>query len=371
MFQSSSRGVASFILYFPRPPYIPKILFDTISEGILGGEGLTYSHLAYLSESISLALDSTNSSAITSQSIIDIIRNVDSINILLNGGITESVLITSSASNILNRAIAIQEVVNLNDTAFSRAVYLTLVLELLNILDLVNHGKLGVITESLLLQNSISSLSSLANTLAESLGLIDTLSSRYIRLVSLSETLNLSNTLSSLLLGKEKVAESFVLSIPTVSGQDNYLAYLLSPETMSISNYNNYNFDGCTKFRDDYLFFNSTGLYKYGGKDDDGDKFSAYVQTTAFNFGSSNLKQVPAVYLGHTCSGESYLKVKTDGRKEAHYKLNKKTENLNTQKIDVGKGLISRYFQFELVTDADDFSMESIDFYPLELRRKI
>ncbi len=60
-----------------------------------------------------------------------------------------------------------------------------------------------------------------------------------------------------------------------------------------------------------------------------------------------------------------------DGRKEAVYKLNKRTDNLQTQKFPLSKGLIGRYFQFELVTNANTFNLESIEFYPLIIKRKL
>lgn len=371
MFQSSSRGVARFILYLPRPPYTPLSLFNTITESIVLQDSLLYSHLTYLSEDIILNLDSSNSSVITSNSIIDIIRGVDSIYAGLRGGITESIVLSSTLSSIQSKVIELEETIKLTHSLQEKVVYLTLLTETLRVLDLIDHGKLESLTDQIILQDSINSLGRLVNVLLESIGITSTVTPNTINLISLSDTFSINSTSLAKGIMKESVDESFILSIPTASGQDTYLAYLLSPETMSVSNYNNYNFDGCTKFKDKYLFFNSTGLYEYGGKRDNNSVYSAYVETIAFNFGSSNLKQVPSIYLGHTSSGYIYLKVKTDGRKESHYKLNKRTENLNTQKIDIGKGLISRYFQFELVTDADDFSVESIDFYPVELRRKI
>ena len=42
-----------------------------------------------------------------------------------------------------------------------------------------------------------------------------------------------------------------------------------------------------------------------------------------------------------------------------------------TQKVDIGKGLIGRYFQFELITQASEFNLEAIEFMPLEIRRKL
>ena len=83
------------------------------------------------------------------------------------------------------------------------------------------------------------------------------------------------------------------------------------------------------------------------------------------------MKQVPAIYLGVDSTDKVILKVRVDGKAEVHYQLNKFTNNLMTQKIDIGKGLIGRYFQFELLTEASEFNMESIEFYPLEIRRKL
>jgi hypothetical protein len=154
-------------------------------------------------------------------------------------------------------------------------------------------------------------------------------------------------------------------------GSDSYLAYLLAPESMNVSNYSNYNFDLSCRFDDKYLFANSVGLYEYGGKRDDGEPITAEFTTPAHSFSTSNLKQMPYFYLGVTSSSTLILKVRVDGKGEIIYKLNKHTNNLMTQKVDIGKGLIGRYFQFEIITDADDFDLESIEFCPLVIRRKL
>ena len=214
--------------------------------------------------------------------------------------------------------------------------------------------------------NIVSNLEALISSLVLSDGILQSASI----VICQKSTASILSNLNSSSIFSYLINEEMLLKVP-LDGTSRYVTFLLSPETNSVSNYNNYNFISSTKFGNKYLFSNSSGLYEHGGSTDDGDSIRAEIETVAFNFNSSNLKQVPSIYLGVSSDSTVILKVKVDGKGEAIYKLNRRTNNLQTQKMDIGKGLIGRYFQFELITSAPTFNLESIDFYPIEIKRKI
>ena len=286
-------------------------------------------------------------------------------------GVTEQTMISSSLSAINNHLITIYEGIIQSGNVSSLAYLYNNILQSIKTVDNLLLFKAISITEYANLSGLFNVYSNLLNVITQGLSITPLLTPSSIRIISLSDNFNLNSSILNLANVFNGIKELFVITLPPDYSQDSYLAYLLSPETMYVSQYSNYNFNGGTKFDHDYLFYNSSGLYKYGGTTDNGTAVTSTVETIAFNFDSSNRKQLPAIYLGVISSGQTYLKVKTDGKNESYYLLNKMTGNLHTQKIAIGKGLISRYFQFELVTQADTFNMESIDFYPIELHRKL
>jgi hypothetical protein len=203
------------------------------------------------------------------------------------------------------------------------------------------------------------------------INLVSSSTNLLIKIGIISDNLELNSSFTSIEHILETLEDGFVISIPGSLIPDTYLAYLLNAETNSVSKYTNYNFTSCTKFGSKYLFGNSTGLYEYGGTSDDGEKITAHLKTVAYNFGTSNLKQVPDIYLGGTNSDKMIVKVSVDNKASVYYRLNRKIDNLSTQRIQLGKGLIGRYFQFELITDSIDLDLEALEFYPIVLKRKI
>ena len=331
---------------------------------------LLYYQLDSIYENITLLLG--QSTRTNNYNLINDYFNVlDSILISLNGNISETLTLTSTLSGVIHQIETIVSIVILNEDISTRLSAVNQIVSLLKILDSLDQIYVGSVVETITLAESMNSLYKAITTILESIVNTDSTSMKYIQMLYLSDNISIDGVVSTKANLINNILEPFILSIPTSSGQDTYLSYLLLPETSSVSNYNNYNFDGCTKFDSKYLFFNNTGLYEYGGTRDDGTLIKTYIETVAYNFGSSNIKQVPAIYLGWMNTGTTILKVRVDGKSEVVYKLNKKTNNLQTQKINIGKGLIGRYFQFEIINNVDAINLESIEFYPVELKRKL
>ena len=325
---------------------------NTIAESIIASTNLTSSHMAW-------------------EELEDYFILLDQILITLFGSVSESLVFTGTFAGIIKQIEEIVNVITTSTAIYSKHTLLNSLVETVNLLDSLQFSLLKTVTETITFTDTIVNLFRFINTVLESIVETDSNSVKTIGLMTIGETLITSTTTSTKATFKNLLNSSLIISIPTASGQDSYLAYLFSPETSSVSNYDNYNFTNCTRFGSKYLFSNSLGLYQYGGALDEATAIQAKIQTAALNFDTSNKKQVPAMYMGVDNSGGVVAKVSVDDKAEVLYRLTKKTDGLSTQKVDFGKGLIGRYFQFEIITDAETFSMESIEFYPVVLKRKL
>jgi hypothetical protein len=99
---------------------------------------------------------------------------------------------------------------------------------------------------------------------------------------------------------------------------------------------------------------------------------TSVIKTVSMDFGTSNKKQLPKLYIGVTNSSKLILKVSVDGATSVYYQLNLETDHLDTQMFDIGKGLIGRYFQFELSTkDNSELGIDELEFFPVMFGRKV
>lgn len=320
----------------------------------------------------SLILSDFNSNKqITKETVLNYLNVVDSSIITMKATATESIAFTTVSTVILRGLLEVINTLDLATLSSTKATFRSTLVTLLTLIGTNEKLYLERVTGSIAFTDTITLLLSALTSISTDLLVTSTSSNKSLFLVSLETDSTFSDSYSTSARFKEVLLSTISFLIPDSDSPTGYTTYAFSPETSSITEYDNYKFDGATKFGSKYLFYNSTGLYEYGGVTDNTTPILIDFMTAATTFKKSNLKRVPTVYMGLSSNNAVYLKVKVDGKAEVTYKLNKHTDNLQTQKIDIGKGLVGRYFQFEVLTYSTDFNMESIEFFPIEIERKI
>lgn len=343
---------------------------EQISETVDISQTVISGFISSIVESL-LLLDSSLSILSAKESISEYLRIIDYLNVTLLGLVNESIMLSPVIIDLLNKIIEVLEDIKLISELSNKALFIHVIVDSLITVDSLLHGILEDVLEVFGINQTFSDIHHAVSILLDSLSIIDSLDNTFIKIGIISDDIKVLGNFSTIANFLISLSDGFVLSVPGVTRPNTYLAYLLNAETNSVSKYLNYNFTNCTKFGSKYLFGNSTGLYEYGGTDDDGEKITAHLKTVAYNFGTSNLKQVPEIYLGGVSSDKMVLKVNVDNKASVYYRLNRRIDDLSTQRIQLGKGLIGRYFQFELITDSVDLDIESLEFYPVILKRKI
>lgn len=153
-------------------------------------------------------------------------------------------------------------------------------------------------------------------------------------------------------------------------GGDSY-TFVLNTENEAISTYTNYNFNSISNG----LGATDTGIYDLVGATDSGDDINASVKTGLMDFGSNQHKQIPYAYIGLTKDGNAVLKTIVNAygtKKERWYNMTLGRNATDTVRVKLGRGVKSRYWQFELMNVAgSDLDVESFDLLPLTLKRRI
>jgi hypothetical protein len=155
-------------------------------------------------------------------------------------------------------------------------------------------------------------------------------------------------------------------------------AWVMNTEAgMPISEYDNYLFTSMTTFKGRSFGTTDSGLFELEGDTDIGDPITAQVESMMLDFGTSRMKRIRTAYMGYTSSNELVLKVMSvdDGELFEHwYKASPVGSNTapRTGMVEVGQGLRSRYWQFELTNvDGGDFELDVLELYPLFLGRRV
>ena len=144
--------------------------------------------------------------------------------------------------------------------------------------------------------------------------------------------------------------------------------------------YSGYDFTSIKKVGDAYYGVKPDGIYILEGLDDNGVAGpAASVNFGSTNFGTMSKKAIPFVYVGMSSNGDTLLRVTSTGIDAANrpventytYRVRDKTETMKSHRFELGRGLNSTFYGFELVAEGTAFDLHSIEFQPITLTRRL
>jgi hypothetical protein len=207
-----------------------------------------------------------------------------------------------------------------------------------------------VLIESLLASSSSSYIGGIFITLTENVIIDDTVSVQQILKAFLNDVVFLGGTFDT---------------------DGDLYTFVLNTENEAITRYDNFNFNSISG----NLGAMPNGIYELSGPDDSGTEINAHFTTGLMDFGSSIHKQCPYAYIGLASDGELILKTVTEqhGKKnERWYKFSKPKTALDTVRVQLGRGVKSRYWQYEISNASGaDFDIDTIELLPLVLKRRV
>lgn len=155
------------------------------------------------------------------------------------------------------------------------------------------------------------------------------------------------------------------------AGDIEYNGWILNPNLVASTGLTGFAFNSFVKHKGKYYGVGDGGIYELGGPNDNGVSINAFVGLPRLDFGTEQKKSVPYAYIGVTSENQMVLRVLVSGTVYTYIARNATTE-MAEQRVDIGKGLRSTYWQFELINEAGaDFELDTIKFMPVVLERRI
>lgn len=162
------------------------------------------------------------------------------------------------------------------------------------------------------------------------------------------------------------------------NGEDAYTAWVMTTETRAMRRYLNYPFNSFAVLDGHVYGAGPDGIYLLEGGDDAGVPIRSAVRTGLLDFGTRQLKRMDRAYLGYAADGTLCLRVintsETGTKVACTYQMVPTTaEAPREQRVQIGRGLQSVYWQFELRNDAtgDDFELHDMTLLPMVLSRRV
>lgn len=159
------------------------------------------------------------------------------------------------------------------------------------------------------------------------------------------------------------------ISAGYIAPNGSFTTWVMNTRSGAVTEYADFVFNSFARMGNKYLGASDAGLYELLGDDDAGADILARVRSGFMQFGGTQLSRLKAAYVAMRGEGDIILKIITAEDEVYHYETS--TRNMRSTKVHMGKGQRSRYFAFELITAGQDFDLDTIEFVPIVVQRRV
>ena len=292
---------------------------------------------------------------------------------ILPAYVSDSVSVAATMQTI--RAIQIIERLTTHDVYAAMAKYhLSIHDTAVIIYGLFNHIG-GAITDGINVHDAQTHMRHALVGLVDQMLLADLFGQKLIVTVTYADTAEITELSGFGLLFKSimrcVVNDQIQIDVAYVEPSGSYTTWAVNTRNNAVTEYRNFMFNSFAKLGRGYIAANKNGIYELAGESDDGTPIPTQIGGGFFQPGGGRNAAFKAAYLGmaiKTGAPGVFLKLTTGDDQERVYKVN--PMDRMTARVQFGKGLRSRYYAFDLITDGADYDLDSIEFIPLVAQRR-
>lgn len=206
-------------------------------------------------------------------------------------------------------------------------------------------------------------------TAAEEIGLTAQLSAQLIVVATAADQVELEDLDVVRMMFSPTLRDGVELRAGYVAPNGGLTTWTMNTRTGAVTEYQNFEFNSFAQLDGRYVGASETGLYELLGDDDAGTSIIARIKSGFMQFGGTRLSRLSAAYIAARGEGDFVLRVVTgDG---AVYNYAATSRDMRSMKVHMGKGQRARYFAFELISAGQDFDLDTLEFVPVLVQRRV
>lgn len=311
--------------------------------------------------------DTGTPAQVSSGLLSELITALDTFAVGYPVSLTETTTITDLLISV--RTVLLAEQLGISEVLSPVTTYRLTVLEAATLLAGLTRFVNGQISESLLLQDTLVGRLSAIAMLSDAVMVTPTMSPRFLLRVGLTDGMDITAAGAVTMLFSPVLADGVEITAAYISPGGSFTSWAMNTRTGAVSAYDNFEFNSFAKMGNKYLGASSSGLYELNGDNDAGSSIIARLKGGLMQFGGTHLARLKAAYIATRGAGNFVLKIETgDG---AIYNYAVSTRNMRSTKVHMGKGQRARYFSFELISTGGDFDIETLEFVPIVVQRRV
>lgn len=289
----------------------------------------------------------------------------------LRAGLTASIedQATIEATIAMAHGWAVAEELGLTDTLSALATYGATVAESVRLQAVLARFLGGDLAETVQIAPTVVANSRLSQSVIESAELSETLTPKLLFHVAVDETLSFDDTELLQLIYSGHLQDGVAIEAMHLDPAGGVVTWCVNTRMGFVTQYKDYDFNSFAVIDGKYVGATSQGLYELHGDTDDGAQVIAGITGGILQMNSSKLHGLKGVYLGIRGTGEFFLKLTSGDGKEYVYRVT--ARDMETTKVNIGKGLRHRYLSYGLENVGQDFELESVEFVPMRAYRRV
>lgn len=278
--------------------------------------------------------------------------------------------INISRSLTVRTAVVLIERLGLADTLLAAAKYRQTVAETLRLADTLARFVNGSLADGLGIMDALLGRALARGVLAEAIGIVETVTPRLLLSVVAPEGVRITEAQALKMLFRPTLAEGIEIGALYLSPGGGLTTWAMNTRTGGVTEYKNFPFNSFANYGEhSYLAAADDGLYELQGDDDNGADIIAQIKGGFLQFGGGHLSRLKAAYIAQRGSGDWVLKITTGEGLTYIYGVT--AAGMHTAKVNMGKGQRARYFSYELISTGQDFDLDTLEFVPIVLERRV
>lgn len=285
--------------------------------------------------------------------------------------LAENLTFGSTASTVMG--ILLTQHIKLRDATLSNAAYGLALAELIYFNSALFNFATLQLTDGLNLHGAIPTFNYTASVaLTQNLAITSTLARQMVFQVTSAEELELTDVeIVNMIYQGDPLQDNLLITALYISPDGNFTTWAINTRTNAITEYQNWAFNSFATFGRKYIGANSSGIFELNGERDETTNIVATLQNGYMQMGGTRLAGLKGAYIAARGEGQWLMKLTAGDGREYTYQFQLQP-NLMTTRIQVGKGLRSRFFSCTLQNiDGQDFDLESLEFVPILSTRRV
>lgn len=273
--------------------------------------------------------------------------------------------------NVVQLALFLLEKLGVSDTLVGAGRFsVDLAAQLIRLQDSLGQFVGGSLSEGLAISSALTGLGQYPGRLTDGIGIQHTWTPQFLLSVKVAENVHLTAVDALRMIYQPKLSEGVEIGGGYLAPDGSFTTWAMNLRNGAVTEYENYEFNSFAAHGNKYLGASATGLYELLGDDDAGEDIVARIRGGYMQFGGTHLSRLKEAYISvRAPNGEVYLKIITADGAEYGYRVD--TRSMRNTKIHMGKGQRARYFAYELETTGQDFDLDSLEFVPIVVQRRV